>query len=150
EPDGVGRIVPVWVPHGILALEAAGMAADARALHARLWAWLSSTGDAALLERWGAERSWNALHELGLRDPGFPPELRQMAAQVALGQKKALEAQEEAEYLRDLDGQRTNQAAAMLQGLPMLQVLYYQSLAKRPRVSPGRMVLRLSPFFLLV
>lgn len=151
-PDGANKVVPTAVPSCILALEAAGLAADARALHDRLWTWLSSAGDAALLARWGAVHSWNVLHELGLLDPSFPPELRQMAAHVALGEKEPREAKEEAEYLRDLDGQRTGRAAAMLQGLPMLQGLYYLSLAVPERhqtISPILLLLLLAGALLL-
>ncbi len=66
--------VPVWLPRGILALEAAGKAKEARGLHDRLWAWLSGTGDAALLNLWGADFYWRICHELGRLDPAFPRE----------------------------------------------------------------------------
>ena len=63
---------PFWLPRGILGLEAAGKAEEARALHERLWEWLSGTGNGTSSSA-GGEAQWMVAHEVGLLDPGFPP-----------------------------------------------------------------------------
>jgi hypothetical protein len=137
--------VPVWLPRGILALEAAGKAADARALHDRLWSWLSGTGDAALLKLWGADFSWRFVHELGQLDPAFPPELRRAAATAAL-ERKAEPAIEEAKLLQKSDSKRAEQVSAMLYDLPILYDLYFRVLQG---VGPGQQprVVKEDPLF---
>jgi tetratricopeptide (TPR) repeat protein len=126
--------VPEWLPHGILMLEAQGSTADARELHHRVWGWLSGTGDAALLKRWGAELSWRLVHELGELHLAFPPELRQEAARAALSGNTA-PAIEEAKLLQTRDSKRAEQAAAMLYDLPILYDLYFRLLQG---VGPGQ------------
>ncbi len=123
----VFQTFPVWLPRGILGLEAAGRAEEARSLHERLWAWLSGTGNAYLIKRWGAEAQWMTAHELGLLSPGFPAELRRAAALASLtGEREA--AVQAARRFVALDSRQSKRASEMLSGLPLLRDLYFEIL----------------------
>jgi hypothetical protein len=130
------RPVPEWLPHDILSLEAQGRTADSRELHHRVWDWLSGTGDAALLKRWGANFSWRLVHELGQLHLAFPPELRHEAARAALSGNTG-PAIEEAKRLQKRDPKRAEQAAAMLYDLPILYDLYFRVLQG---IGPGQKI----------
>jgi hypothetical protein len=131
------RPFPSWLPRGILALEAAGHTAEARALHERLWAWLSGTGDAALIERWGQEFQWMIVHELGMLDPRFPRELRRAAAFAALnGERES--AVHTARSFAERDPGRAGKAAEALSGLPILHGLLFETLQSARPAPPGQ------------
>jgi hypothetical protein len=121
------RPFPFWLPRGILGLEAAGRAAEARALQERLWEWLSGTGDSDVIERWGEDHPWMVAHELGRLDNDFPPELRKAAAFSALnGETES--AAFTAKRLAEDDPGEAELASAMLRDLPILHGLYFDLL----------------------
>jgi hypothetical protein len=131
------RPFPSWLPRGILGLEAAGRMEEARALHERLWAWLSGTGDSALIERWGQEFQWMIVHELGMLDPRFPRELRRAAAFAALnGERES--AGHTARGFVERDPSRAGRAAEALSGLPILHGLYFETLQSAKPAPPGQ------------
>jgi len=125
--DPATRPVLPWLARMLLTVEAAGLTADARALHDRLWQWLSDTGDPVLLQRWGMIHVWKVAHELGQLDPSFPAELRQAAALAALtGDIEP--AVEKAKRLTKADSKKAEHFSTMLYDLPMLYGLYYRIL----------------------
>lgn len=124
--DPASRPLPSWLPRMMLALEAAGLSQDARALHDRLWQRLSATRDANvdLLLGWRTIYWWNVAHELGQLDPAFPADLRRSAAQAALSGNE-VPAVEKAKRFAKATAKQAEQASKMLYGLPLLHNLYY-------------------------
>ena len=127
--------LPFELPRMLLALEAAGLSQDAKALHDRLWRWLSCAGDANLLKRWGTVYWWQAAHELGQLDPAFPPALRKAAALAVLTSNQA-SAREQAKRFAQESPETAEQVSAMLYDLPLLYNLYYRILQG---IEPGAM-----------
>lgn len=121
------RPPPVWLPRGILALEAAGETTRARALYRRLRSWLATHGDAELLSLWKGEDVWRMLQELERLDTSFPPELRRAAARAALSLDES-PAVAEARRYAELDPEEAEAVSILLTDLPMLQRLYAPTL----------------------
>lgn len=132
--DPATRPLPSWLPGMMLAVEAVGLPQDARALHDRLWQWLSGTGDANLLKSWGAVHWWKVAHELGQLDPAFPAELRQAAAQAALT-GDVDPAEEKAKRFAKTKAKKAEKVSEMLHGLPTLYDLYYNLLQRTHTVA---------------
>ncbi len=134
DPDFHPPPLPLF--RSLLLLETMGAAAEAKALHDRLWQWISGLGRPDLIRAYGFNRFWLIVHELSQLDPAFPSQLRQAAARAfRLGDAKI--AIDEARRFAKASRAKAEQVSTSLYDLPILYDLMYRTL-QGIEVDPAR------------